>query len=144
MWLFALVVVISADTPPGVQAVLSDCTSHCILHHDKLAGEKNLLKSVLDEAVKRYSFNKSWNLKAHLFIILFNKMGSTHKVFLLHSKVWWLSYGKTFVWLSLKKKERKRKGRISFFIPPWNIFPPTYPPQLKRTAAKQPWLFQVG
>jgi hypothetical protein len=74
-------------------------TSHCIIHRQQLATKIMPvgLTDVLEESIKMINFIKARPLKARLFAILCEDMGSEHTTLLLHTAVRRLSRGKVLV-----------------------------------------------
>ncbi|KAL4148808.1 hypothetical protein QTP88_002960 [Uroleucon formosanum] len=81
--------------------------THCNIHREVLVS-KNLpdnLKILLNTSVKIVNFIKTRPLQSRLFEKLCEEMGSSHKSFLLHTEVRWLSRGKVLTRLVELREE---------------------------------------
>ncbi|GFS73616.1 zinc finger BED domain-containing protein 5 [Trichonephila clavipes] len=108
-------------------------SSHCILHRQALAMKQipSNLKLVMDEAVKIINFIKSRPLQSRLFSLLCEDYGSKHKTLLLHTKVRWLSRGKTLTRLF------ELRAELQMFLSDTSF-------NLKDRLYDKPWLFRMS
>lgn len=86
----------TAGTLAEIKSVVPNCTGNhwgCLLPwtYGKTLQSPVSLKHVLDEEVKTILFYLHHWIYIYLLYILYDEMQNTHQVFLLHTKVQWLS-----------------------------------------------------
>lgn len=82
-------------------------SSHYVLHHHELADKEKLNNDGFtwyrsQRSCKNFQSYWYWPLSKYLLKILCHEIGSIHKTLLMHTKIWWLPWHQTRLWLTCK------------------------------------------